>query len=78
MTPEDAVKNGGWYSAKKIDDLNWRLEHFATSKCVDVQIVPDGAFIVTTINGRFHWTGHDLSKGLREADEYLTKHNRKR
>ena len=55
------------------------LAHTATDKEIQVRKVSErGAFIVRTSCGTFHWTGHDLMKGLREADDYLTQHNRKR
>lgn len=61
--------SGHWYSVR----------HAGTDKLIDIRKVGMmGAFIVRTDDGVFHWTGHDLHKGLREADDYLTQHNRTR
>ena len=54
------------------------LMHTGTDKTVRVRKCGErGAFIVQTDDaGGFHWTGHRLDSGLREAAEYLTQHNR--
>jgi len=57
------------------------MQHALTGAIVSVTLVPPlGAAILEIENAQLSWTwtGHDLTKGLRDADECLTRCYRSR
>lgn len=61
------------------DDPRWNAtQHSVSGKWILIRQIPGGASIINDEDGAFHWTGHTLTKGLREADVFLCQHNRRR
>lgn len=69
---------GAWAFLNTSDHWYYLLHTFTDIEVHVRKVGERGAYIVQDENGDFHWTGHRLDSGLREAADYLTQHNRKR